>query len=440
MTVSTTATIEVDSASGHLCAAGSGKRLDTVLIKTSSRCNIDCSYCYVYRGQDTKWRGLPKRMRHIVLDAVQHRLIEHAGRQRAGFAIVLHGGEPLLLEFGRLAAMLRNLRGRLCPERYPISVQTNGTLLNPRTLDLFAETQTTVSVSIDGPKEVNDLGRLDHRGRSTFAMTLRGIHRLLDHPACNTLFSGTLSVIQPNVSPASVYGFLRRLRTPSMDFLLQDGNHDRLPPGKKNFESTEYGQWLIKLIDLYLADPAPVPVRIIDDTIKLCLGGSSQKEGRGKDAYGILTIETDGEIRKNDTLRTSFDGADIFSGRWNVTSTDLASVLSSQEYIDSADMQIPTCDGCRRCQLLDVCGGGMPLYRWSAERSYDNPSVYCHDHAVFIRHVIDRLHGFGLKGFTEHANDSPNRSFRARPVIDRPVVSWIRSEADCQSEVQPNVS
>ena len=37
-----------------------------------------------------------------------------------------------------------------------------------------------------------------------------------------------------------------------------------------------------------------------------------------------------------------------------------------------------------------------PLYRWSADREYDNPSIYCHDHAVFIQHAITRLRELGL--------------------------------------------
>ena len=104
-----------------------------------------------------------------------------------------------------------------------------------------------------------------------------------------------------------------------MNFLLQDGNHDRLPPGKVRFDSTEYGRWLTGLLDLYLADPSPVPIRIVDDIIKLCLGGVGRKEGQGNAQYGILIVETDGEIRKNDTLRASFAGADRFDGRWNIT-------------------------------------------------------------------------------------------------------------------------
>ena len=375
---------------------GTEARLDTVLVKTASRCNLDCSYCYVYRGPDSTWRLQPKRMHREVVVALSDRLVEQAGQQESGFAIVLHGGEPLLLGFNELASLLRGLRAHLTPERYPISVQTNGTLLSEELLELFAETRTSVSVSIDGPAEANDFARLDHRGESTHAATMRGIRLLASHSDSAFLFAGTLSVIQPTVDPGLVYGFLKALRSPSMDFLLQDGNHDRLPTGKAHFTSTEYGEWLIGLFDLYLTDPSPVPIRVFDDIVKLCLGGASQKEGRGKAQHGILIVETNGEIRKNDTLRASFEGADQFENRWNVTTTTLSRVLSSSDYVGYAGMQAPTSTRCQSCNLLAVCGGGMPLYRWSAERGYDNPSVYCHDHAVFIRHAITRLHEFGL--------------------------------------------
>ena len=384
-------------------------QLDTVLLKTASRCNIDCSYCYVYQGPDTAWRSQPKRMPPTVLAAVRDRLVEQADRQRAGFAIVLHGGEPLLLGFGGLAALLRGLRERLSAQSHPISIQTNGMLLTRELLDLFAETHTSVSVSIDGPPEVNDLGRLNHRGGSTYESTMRGIDLLDSHGEREFLFAGTLSVVQPAVDPGLVYGFLKELGSPSMDFLFQDGNHDRLPPGKARFESTEYGQWLSGVLDLYLADPSPVPIRVCDDIIKLCIGGESQKEGRGVNPYGILIVETDGEIRKNDTLRASFDGADRFGSPWNVTSTPLSTVLASPEYIAYTNMQVPESDVCGACELLAVCGGGMPLYRFSTERGYDNPSVYCRDHEVMIRHTVARLDAMGLRD-TLVVDPSPARA------------------------------
>ena len=396
MTEPITVTIEADSPPASDYAMASEGRLDTVLVKTASRCNFDCSYCYVYQGPDSSWRLQPKRMHREVAEALCKQLIVLAQRQEAGFAIVLHGGEPLLLGFNELATLLRSLRAHLSPDRYPIGIQTNGTLLSEKLLDLFAETRTSVSVSIDGPPEANDLDRRDRRGNSTFAATMRGIRLLASHREREFLFAGTLSVIQTAVAPALVYEFLKALGAPSMNFLLQDGNHDRLPPGKARFDSTEYGRWLAGLLDLYLADPSPVPIPIVDDIIKLCLGGVSRKEGQGNAQYGILIVETDGEIRKNDTLRASFEGADRFGGQWNVTTTPFSTVLASREYLTYAGMQAPTSSLCRDCSLLSICGGGMPLYRWSTDRGYDNPSVYCHDHVVFIRHALSRLSALGL--------------------------------------------
>ncbi|MCZ5510163.1 hypothetical protein O5475_05465 [Escherichia coli] len=61
-----------------------------------------------------------------------------------------------------------------------------------------------------------------------------------------------------------------------------------------------------------MEDSNPVPIKILDDILKIYLGGSPIKEGKGNNEFGILIIESDGEIRKNDTLRASFEGVDFF--------------------------------------------------------------------------------------------------------------------------------
>ena len=125
--------------------------------------------------------------------------------------------------------------------------------------------------------------------------------------------------------------------------------------------------------------------------IRLMLGSPSTKEGRGVEPYGILIIETNGEIRKNDTLRSSFDGADFFQARWNVVKTEISDLLGSEEFDSYSQMQIPTSTECSSCDHLEVCGGGMPLYRWSNARGYNAPSVYCKDHAKVIEAISNRL-------------------------------------------------
>ena len=148
---------------------------------------------------------------------------------------------------------------------------------------------------------------------------------------------------------------------------------------------------MCELFECYISDSSPIPIRVFDDIVRLILGHPSTKEGRGVNPYGILIIETDGEVRKNDTLRSSFDGADFFKARWNISSTEISEILKSEEYISSAKLQVPTAEECIACSYLDVCGGGMPLYRWSDARGYRAPSIYCHDHIKLIRAVSDTL-------------------------------------------------
>ena len=364
--------------------------IDTVLLKTASRCNIACSYCYVYRLGDHGWRRQPPTMSQSTIDASVHRLDELRQAQERDFAVVLHGGEPLLLADTLLARLLMGLRTRL-PAGCTLSVQTNGTLLTGRRLDILADARVTVSVSLDGPPKINDSRRLGFDRRGTFEATIEGIHRLQRHPAAERLFSGTLSVIDPSSDPGEVYWFLRGIGAPTMNFLLPDGNHSRLPPGKAGTESHEAGTWLARLFDIYMSDPDPVPIRVLDDLVKLMLGGSATKEGMGQDPSAILIIDTDGAVTKNDTLKSTSDGADRYPAQWSVHSHSLQEIARSAAFREHVGMQRPAAMKCRRCPELSICGGGMPLYRWSDERGFDNPSVYCADHLFLISRVRQYL-------------------------------------------------
>ncbi len=361
-------------------------RIDTVLLKVASRCNISCDYCYIYHMGDAGWSRVPKLMTPETVRATAASLRDLQIDQEKTFAIVLHGGEPLLLGEGWLREMLRSLRGTLGDD-CPISIQTNGVLITDRILDICAEWRTSLSVSLDGPEYIHDLHRVGHTGESTFAATMAGIRRLLAHREASFLFSGVLTVIDPQTEPNEVYSFLKRSGAPSLDFLYRDGNHTRMPVGKSSFESQEYGRWLARLCDLYFADPDPVPVRILDDMTKLILGGSGSKEGIGLEEYGIIVIDTDGKVAKNDTLKSSFDGADRFAADWSVHTDRLSEVTQTEEFRAYYDLQDPTSPVCRSCSLRRICGGGMPLTRWRENSGYDNPSVYCNDHKYVIEHI-----------------------------------------------------
>lgn len=340
----------------------------------------------------------PKRISTETVDTLCRELYKVSTVQSKGFAVVLHGGEPFLLGEAKLTKLLIGLRGILPDhEKYPIAIQTNAILLNNNILDICYKYRVSVSASVDGVREANDIGRFTHNGKSSFDKTIDGIKLLVSHAESDFLFSGTLSVIQPTTNPVDNYNFLKRLGSKSIDILLQDGNHTFLPEGKCSFESTEYGVWLVELFQYYISDPDPVPIRFFDDLIKIALGGTPEKEGKGEQGFGIIVVETDGEIRKNDTLRATFEGVDYFEGRPNIkTDYSLSKVLNSQEFATASRVQNPISQECKKCEIGHICGGGMPLSRWSREKEFDNPSIYCNDHKLYIGKILEILGIYAL--------------------------------------------
>lgn len=362
--------------------------IDTVLVKLASRCNLDCDYCYVYHMGDDAWRRQPKLMSADIVEALARNLERLVAAQGRPLSVVFHGGEPLMVGTARLEAICTTMRAHLPPPS-GLHVQTNGLLLSDAAIDVCAHHDVGISISLDGPAVVHDRHRPDRRGRQSHAAVMAAIDRVLGHAQGRSLLSGLLCVIDLQSDPSEVYAFFRSTGTPSVDFLYRDGNHDVLPVGKASVLSTEYGDWMVRVLDAYLADPDPIRIRLLDDMMRLLLGGRSVKEGVGDDDYGILVVETDGTITKNDTLKSA-DGSDRFDRRWTVHD-DLFEIASSAPFIEYHEAQRPTSIACRTCPELRICGGGMPTHRWSAARGLDNPSVFCADQRRLIDHMRQQI-------------------------------------------------
>jgi uncharacterized protein len=260
-------------------------------------------------------------------------------------------------------------------------------LLDAGRLDLCARFDVGISVSLDGPEAVTNRYRRDLRGHGSYARVRAAVARLKAHPAAVHLFSGLLAVVDPGSDPNEIYSFFKEIGTPSVDFLYRDGNHDLLPFGKASFESTEYGKWMVGILDLYLSDPDPPKIRVLDDMLKLLLGGAARKEGIGISDYGIVVLDTDGSIAKNDTLKSVGKAADGFASQWSVLRDRLADVVATPEFEAYHRAQRPSSPMCLRCPELSVCGGGMPAHRWSTALGFENPSIFCADQL----RLIDRM-------------------------------------------------
>lgn len=202
------------------------------VLKVHSRCNLACTYCYVYRGADESWRDRPARVPEAVVARAAERIAEHVEvHALSAVHVNLHGGEPLLAGPAPLVGYVGTVR-RAVAERVPgcavhASVQTNGTLLTEAGVAALADAGIRIGVSLDGGTAALNHRRVGHNGRPSWPAATRGLRHLARRPEA---YAGVLCTIDLASDPVEVYESLAALEPPSMDLLLPHANWSSPPP------------------------------------------------------------------------------------------------------------------------------------------------------------------------------------------------------------------
>jgi uncharacterized protein len=349
-----------------------------IVFKISERCNLKCDYCYFFFSGDDTWKLHPP--------LVPRQVVEHMGAFVARAArdqkleviqLVFHGGEPLLMSKPRFAEMCDTLRGYENGFRFNFSMQTNGVLLDDGWIDVFERYQVSAGVSLDGPPAVNNLHRLDLKGRSSYDRTVAGL-RLLQQAAAQGRVSepGLLSVINPFANGADVYRhFAHDLGITHMSFLTPDYTWDSVV-GDSLIRGVE--RFLLASLRAWLADKNPkIQIRVFSELLSAMLDPQAMEVVHTyRDDYrNIISVSSNGDLGPEDTLRT-LDPRFASMGL-NVAKNDLRDLLESDAWREQAEAATVRPEKCKGCDWWKICKAGRPINRYSKALGFSNPSLYC---------------------------------------------------------------
>ncbi len=343
-----------------------------IVIKVTRDCNLRCTYCYVSGGA-RKERIAPA----MVIDFFD----QIADGNPRIIDCTFHGGEPLMVG-NIIREVVDGLEKRPYAPRLQFSLQTNATLVTETWVRYFREHRISVSVSLDGPKAINDSTRVNLVGRGSFERTMRGIDLL-----CKAGGVGLICVVtkQNQDHLIDVLNLCHEKGIRSLSFLpffpsgYGVGKEDQL--GADNLEYWERTKQVIDwLIDHNTRYPdAMIYEREIASIVRNilipgngCYMCASSPCGAGTRHVGL---DVNGDVYVCDTF---YGLTNFVIG--NMLTQSIDEILQNPLVERFQQRSVKTIPKCSACHLNEWCYGGCPAHNvlfYGEEEGFNRESHMC---------------------------------------------------------------
>lgn len=347
----------------------------------SAKCNLDCHYCYYLKNEDKKKSGMDEETLHKMIG-------NHIQSQPSNTPMIdfmWHGGEPMLrgLDFYQLAIQLQQQYKSKTPIKN--TIQTNGTLINDRWASFFAQNKFMVGISIDGPRLINDIARIDKSGNSSFERTLRGMRHLKSH---HVEFN-TLTVInnQSYNYGKNIYQFLKENGSTYLQFQpCIDHEMDRRFDYDWTLTGKQWGQFLCDVFDEWVAqDIGNIYIQFFENCLMILMGHQSQMCHHANTCGQQLMMESNGEVFSCD----HYGYSEYKIGNIHHNDASLSKMVHSKKHIKfGQDKHDLLSEKCQRCDFKPLCNGGCPKNRVGKTNNGEDLNILCEGYEAFFKHAL----------------------------------------------------
>lgn len=375
-----------------------------VILKTAERCNLNCPYCYYFYGGDESYKNRPPIIKPDTIQQIASFLAQGAKELKVPHVqIVAHGGEPMLQKPAHFAAMCdqfqRSLNGIAAVS---FGIQTNGTLISDEWLQVFQKYNVFTGVSMDGTPDIHDKFRVDKKGNGSHAKIVDGVSQYQNHPG-DLPELGMIGVIDPTYDYKKIVNhYVDDVGFKRLAFLLPDYSLDEgFPDG---LTARDYGEVLCDIFDVW-EERGDFKVREFEDIFERFQLAKPTEEFLKQKAdlesehmiclsNQIIVIHSDGEITVDDTYIPA-RGWYQNTPKGHVSETTLKNWLNHPVFAEIQEVYDSKPDGCNDCMWYAICGGGTLENRYSDERDFNNPSLYCDSLKQLYERVVKHLYQNG---------------------------------------------
>lgn len=150
-----------------------------ITLELTEKCNLRCGYCIYNSNYELKRNHGDTVMSWNTCRAAIDYLNMHSTNSES-VAITFYGGEPLL-EFKKIKKSIEYGKSVIQNKKLRFSLTTNLTLITKEMAEYFASVENlSIVCSLDGPKDLNDLYRVDIKGEGSFIRAITGLKNLVN--------------------------------------------------------------------------------------------------------------------------------------------------------------------------------------------------------------------------------------------------------------------
>jgi len=382
-----------------------------VLIKpTGAICNLDCKYCF-FLSKEMLYPGSRFQMAEELLETYLEQLLKsHRAPQ---VDVAWQGGEPTLmgLDFFKRSIELVNKLKRP-GQQIQYTIQTNGTLLNDEWCAFFKKNNFLVGLSVDGPKALHDVYRVNKGGAGSFDQVMRGFRFLKKHNVDVNILCTVHAANQDH--PLDVYRFFRdELGVQYIQFIpiIERVSATLLPvanegwserPGgdrplytiegnrvtERSVNAQAYGTFLIAIFDEWVkADVGKIYVQHFDSALANWVGVPGAVCIFSETCGQAVALEHNGDLYSCD----HFVEPSYKLG--NIRETHLIQLLASPQQIKFGQDKKNTLPRyCRECEVRFACHGECPKNRFiKTPDGEDGLNYLCAAYKKFFNHINEPM-------------------------------------------------
>jgi uncharacterized protein len=382
-----------------------------VLIKpTGAICNLDCKYCF-FLSKEMLYPGSRFRMADDLLETYLKQLLE--SHRTPEVDVAWQGGEPTLmgLDFFKRSIELVN-KWKRSGQQIQYTIQTNGTLLNDEWCAFFKENNFLVGLSMDGPKDLHDVYRVNKGGSGSFDQVMRGANFLKKHQVDFNILCTVHAANQHH--PLQVYRFFRdELSAHFIQFIpiIERVSASVLPianegwserPGgerplytiegnqvtERSVDAQAYGKFLIAIFDEWVkTDVGKIYVQHFDSALANWVGVPGAVCIFAETCGQALALEHNGDLYSCDHF------VEPAYKLGNIRETHLIQLLSSPQQIKFGQDKKNTLPRyCRECEVRFACHGECPKNRFiKTPDGEDGLNYLCAAYKAFFNHIDETM-------------------------------------------------